>query len=189
MINTQTFLPYKDFEKCASALDNKRLYKQIVECKQILNILGNVKAGLHYKCPKCGNKYATKDWTYCVNCDQEVTLVKLGFQEHPAVLMWKGFEGNLKAYQVFMLREWMKRRWDIDIDFEAFIKGTSGLGVNEQKQRIPTWLGDERLHKSHRAKLYEKDPEHYKQYENDWKKLTQDGLVNAEYYWVTKEGY
>lgn len=39
MVNT--FLPYKDFEKSAKVLDTKRLYKQIVECKQILNILEN----------------------------------------------------------------------------------------------------------------------------------------------------
>jgi len=32
----QTFLPYADFERSAIALDNKRLQKQIVECKQIL---------------------------------------------------------------------------------------------------------------------------------------------------------
>jgi mRNA-degrading endonuclease YafQ of YafQ-DinJ toxin-antitoxin module len=37
MVNT--FLPHSDFRKSAKVLDNKRLYKQIVECKQILNIL------------------------------------------------------------------------------------------------------------------------------------------------------
>ena len=37
MVNT--FLPYKDFEESAKVLDIKRLFKQIVECKQILNIL------------------------------------------------------------------------------------------------------------------------------------------------------
>lgn len=31
----QTFLPYEDFAKSASVLDNKRLGKQRVECKQI----------------------------------------------------------------------------------------------------------------------------------------------------------
>lgn len=31
----QTFLPYADFETSASVLDNRRLQKQIVECKQI----------------------------------------------------------------------------------------------------------------------------------------------------------
>ncbi len=39
MVNT--FIPYADFDKCAKVLDNKRLGKQRVEAKQILNILLN----------------------------------------------------------------------------------------------------------------------------------------------------
>ena len=35
----QTFLPYSTPIKCAEALDNKRLNKQILECYQILNVL------------------------------------------------------------------------------------------------------------------------------------------------------
>lgn len=37
MVNT--FIPYADFKKCAKVLDNKRLGKQRVEAKQILNII------------------------------------------------------------------------------------------------------------------------------------------------------
>ncbi len=37
----QTFLPYKDFDKSAQALDSKRLNKQILECYQILKVLSN----------------------------------------------------------------------------------------------------------------------------------------------------
>lgn len=37
----QTFLPFKDFEKSAEALDSKRLNKQILEGYQILNVLSN----------------------------------------------------------------------------------------------------------------------------------------------------
>lgn len=37
----QTFLPHKDFNKSAQALDNKRLNKQILEGYQILKVLGN----------------------------------------------------------------------------------------------------------------------------------------------------
>jgi hypothetical protein len=37
----QTFLPYKDFDKSAKALDSKRLNKQILECYQILKVLSN----------------------------------------------------------------------------------------------------------------------------------------------------
>jgi hypothetical protein len=37
----QTFLPYKQFDKSAKALDSKRLNKQILECYQILKVLSN----------------------------------------------------------------------------------------------------------------------------------------------------
>jgi hypothetical protein len=37
----QTFLPFKDFDQSAKALDNKRLNKQILEGYQILKVLSN----------------------------------------------------------------------------------------------------------------------------------------------------
>ncbi len=37
----QTFLPHGSFHMCAKSLDNKRLNKQRVECKQIYNALTN----------------------------------------------------------------------------------------------------------------------------------------------------
>lgn len=39
MVNT--FLPYSNYEKCARALDNRRLGKQRVEAKQIIDIIEN----------------------------------------------------------------------------------------------------------------------------------------------------
>lgn len=35
----QTFLPYPDFQKSAEVLDKKRCWKQVVEAKQIINVL------------------------------------------------------------------------------------------------------------------------------------------------------
>lgn len=40
--NMQTFLPYQDFRKSLECLDNKRLGKQRVEAKQLLNIVMGV---------------------------------------------------------------------------------------------------------------------------------------------------
>lgn len=49
----QTFLPYKDFIKSAQALDSKRLGKQRVEAKQILNALqGRSKGWVHHPATK-----------------------------------------------------------------------------------------------------------------------------------------
>lgn len=41
----QTFLPYSDFAKSAGCLDNRRLGKQRVEARQILNILAGKSRG------------------------------------------------------------------------------------------------------------------------------------------------
>lgn len=143
----QTFLPFKDFEKSAEALDNKRLFKQIVECKQILK--------------------AIADPSY-------------GWQHHPAVLMWKGYYGYLRKYQREMLQEWIERRWNDGIhpNQHLFLDRESLYYSQE-----PPWLGDERVHSSHRAMLYRKDPEHYKQFKAD-----AEEWLEPKYYWpVTKE--
>lgn len=34
----QTFLPYPDFKKCAEVIDNKRLWKQVLEANDILKL-------------------------------------------------------------------------------------------------------------------------------------------------------
>ncbi len=51
----QTFIPFKDFEECARVLDYRRLGKQRVECKQILNAMQKTSGGWV-------NHPATKMW-------------------------------------------------------------------------------------------------------------------------------
>lgn len=51
----QTFIPYTDFDLCARALDYRRLGKQRVECKQILNAIERGKGGW-------ANHPATRMW-------------------------------------------------------------------------------------------------------------------------------
>ena len=56
MVNT--FLPYEEFSECAKVLDDKRLYKQIVECKQILRALrGETKGWLNHPITKMWRGY------------------------------------------------------------------------------------------------------------------------------------
>lgn len=51
----QTFLPYASFQRSATVLDKKRCWKQVVEAKQIINVLeGNSTAW--------GNHPAVKMW-------------------------------------------------------------------------------------------------------------------------------
>jgi hypothetical protein len=83
----QTFLPYADFDQCARVLDDKRLGKQRVEAKQILNALERRKNGT-------GG----------------------GWVNHPAVRMWEGCEDSLKQYANAMIVEWVRRGFNNNMD-------------------------------------------------------------------------
>lgn len=81
-----------------------------------------------------------------------------GWQNHPAVVQWRGYEMALIAYQAAVCLEWTTRGYK-DTCFEKTrdlwsAARTPGIG-------IPEWLGDERLHLSHRSNLVRKNPEHY----------------------------
>ena len=132
----QTFLPYPDFVESAAVLDAKRLGKQRVEVLQILRALTRE----HY-----------------------------GWKRHPAVRMWVGFAEGVGAYGEAICREWVARGGaDTVASSIAVDLATAGLPPVPRAQRelarvsaLPSWIGDERVHASHRAALVRKDPEFY----------------------------
>jgi len=81
MVNT--FIVNESFEVSADNLDNKRLGKQRVEAKQIIDIL------IYY--------------------DEYKEIPKKGFSNHPAVKMWKGYTNALKLYCNVMINKWISR--------------------------------------------------------------------------------
>lgn len=92
----QTFLPYSSFFTSAFCLDSKRLGKQRVEAKQILNILtGKAKP----------NKNGYIAWS-----------------NHPAVKMWDGYELALAWYHNIVIQEWICRGYKNTMPFEE-LKG------------------------------------------------------------------
>ena len=132
----QTFLPYPDFAASAAALDSKRLGKQRVEALQVLRAL---------------------------------TRPTYGWKRHPAVRMWAGYTEGVAAYGTAVCLEWISRggadtvAGTIGVDLAA-----SGLPSVPRTQHelthvcgLPDWIGDERVHHSHRAALVRKDPAFY----------------------------
>jgi hypothetical protein len=82
-----------------------------------------------------------------------------GWRTHPAVLMWKGFERALLAYQDAVCREWAGRGFNDTCAMKtASLLHTSGL---PDSLVLPGWLGDPAIHRSHRSNLVRKDPERY----------------------------
>lgn len=125
----QTFLPYSDFQRTAKCLDQKRLGKQRIESKQILDAIRFIKQG---------NLYVVKDGK----------KRKRAWINHPAVLMWLNYEGLLQFYYNIMLLEWEERGFqNIKLKYRP---------IATDEFRIPAWLGDEKLHSSHRANLLRK---------------------------------
>jgi hypothetical protein len=130
----QTFLPYPNIWSSARCLDNKRLGKQRVECKQILIALG-IDVGEHRGNPQ-------SRW-----------------RNHPAVRMWRGHEQQLAEYGWIMCRRWTMRgfRDTLADQFRA-------VAMQLTPMPSPNWLGYDRLHASHRSNLLRKDPIHYGQF-------------------------
>src|SRR3954470_3909142 len=129
----QTFLPVADFADSARLLDSPRLGKQRVETLQIL---------------------------------RAIELPDYGWANHPAVLMWRGRTPALVAYGLAMARVWQERGFadSTASQIGEFAPGVVGVPQPELAAAglLPSWLGDEELHRSHRSNLIAKDPDFYR---------------------------
>lgn len=146
----QTFLPYESFTKSAATLDRMRLGKQRVENLQILSVLTR-------------HKY-----------DKTGTIVPVesnAWQNHPAVKMWRGYLGALMEYQSAICDEWTSRGYRDTCKVKSL-----GLAGTDPCLAYPWWLGNERVHESHRSNLRRKDHTHYDH-------LFPDTPDDLEYYW------
>jgi hypothetical protein len=129
----QTFVPVADFEESARLLDSPRLGKQRVETLQILRAL---------------------------------ELPDYGWATHPAVLMWRGRTPALVAYGLAMVRIWRERGFADTTHAQIAEFAPSVVGRPQADLAaaglLPSWIGDEALHRSHRSNLLAKDPEFYR---------------------------
>lgn len=144
----QTFVPYPSIKMIAESLDNKRLGKQRSESKIILQTLDK------------------KKWS---------PQAKIGWANHPAVLMWEGFEDYLRLYSIGICQEWRRRGFE-DTTLAFFLES----GSFEGSPLRPSWWGDERVHESHRSKLIAKLPEHYEDRFSETPR-------NLDYYWPIRK--
>jgi hypothetical protein len=129
----QTFLPVADFAESARLLDSPRLGKQRVETLQIL---------------------------------RASELPDYGWANHPAVLMWRGRTPALVAYGLAMARIWRERGFADTTEPQIGEFAPDVVGVPQAELAaaglLPSWLGDEELHRSHRSNLIAKDPGFYR---------------------------
>lgn len=137
-----TFLPYPNFKRSVGVLDSRRLGKQRLETKQIL---------------------------------QAIRGESVGYNNHPAVAMWQGFEGPLCIYGINACNEWISR------GYKDNLIGFFLDSVHEYETCIvPWWVGMGIFHRSHQSNLMRKNPEHYLEL---WPGVPPD----LPYYWPEPE--
>src|SRR3954464_5847929 len=129
----QTFLPYRDFTRSAQVLDSPRLGKQRVETLQVLRAL---------------------------------ELGEYGWRNHPVVKMWRGRTPAVVVYGLEIVRAWRGRghadsTYDLITEFAPEVESATQQALADDGL-LPTWLGDGRLHLSHRSALVRKDPDFYR---------------------------
>lgn len=205
-----TFLPFKDFEASVKSLDNKRLGKQRVEAKQIINLLEYLDNCIYVKedtksqerplhidekyrqiifynedTPFNTKAQYTKNVTDII---PDLSSRKIAWINHPAVRMWYRYTNALKEYYNHCLQEWLNRDFNNTMEF---------YDLNDKVIKYPWWLGWDTIHFSHRASLNRKDPKYYKfevpeeytRYTYVWpisKKMKKDMKRNAKLEELTK---
>jgi len=95
-----------------------------------------------------------------------------GWLNHPCTIMWKNHIPALKYYLNCAITEWILRGYNNTMNFENVIK---------EEIVIPSFIGNERFHSSHRANLLKKEPEFYTKY--GWTENPEDPYV-----WMDAEG-
>ena len=104
---------------------------------------------------------------------------KKGWLNHPAKKMWEGYEDALKFYTNIMIQEWIARGYNNTMKFYDHASNFD----------LPEWMGNERIHKSHRMNLLRKD---FKFYSPLW---PEEAIEHANeidsypYYWPTSNGW
>lgn len=77
------------------------------------------------------------------------------WSNHPAVLMWQGYEEALTNYYSCVCREWIKR---------GYKQILLPILLPYPFYRLPDWFADPAFHASHRSNLLRKLPEWYSQF-------------------------
>jgi hypothetical protein len=161
----QTFLPYADATATARCLDDQRLGKQRVEAMQVLSIINMM--------------------TWDPSVGSYVVSGKVSpYAHHPVVKMWRGHCGYLVFYTREICREW-RRRGFLD-SVESRLMSNFGWFLSSGTVPTPPWLGDPRLHASHRSILLAKDRFHYQQF--GWKEepAVRGSNERWPYFWPTE---
>ena len=71
-----------------------------------------------------------------------------GWQNHPAVKMWAGYEASLIEYGNVCIKEWIRRGYKNNMPL-----------ITVQHSKMPWWIGNDDFHTSHKSALLFKKPD------------------------------
>lgn len=115
-----------------------------------------------------------------------------GWRNHPAVLMWKGYERGLWQYVQAMIREARERGIRTENN-EANLNRLKDQCWEDWGQTPPSFWNDTnklmRVTTTHKASLFDKDPMYYAKFSYaKYSLYNQPCCSTCKYYWVTHEG-
>ncbi len=106
-----------------------------------------------------------------------LTLIRGGWPNHPVARMWVDYKSALATYALCGLAELSRRGYDYPHHCDTFKAYLSPETI------LPPFVGDDRLHGSHRAALLYKNPEWYGRFGWSESPATPDINGRLPYYW------
>lgn len=92
-----------------------------------------------------------------------------GWANHPAVLMWRGFEEALGRYGFRCCQAWVELGFGdtcaLTIAMDLRAAGVDTVRTQPElaaADALPPWLGEEAVHRSHQSALVRKEQQHYR---------------------------
>jgi hypothetical protein len=108
-----------------------------------------------------------------------MTLIRGGWPNHPASKMWKGYQYHLGLYLLSGLEALSERGKEYPhIRENIFIEMSKHIN-----RGAPPWLGDERIHASHRRALLYKNRDWYSRFGWTEKPDIPNEKGKLNYYW------
>ena len=151
-------MPYKDYDKTAKSLDNKRLNKQILECYQVLNVLSNPSPTAGWR-----NHPAVKMWR-----GHEFALYNY-VQIMITEAQRRGIKTDKNSDNIYRLR--MRHGFDWGMGNPSWMSDKKTM---------------KRITATHKANLFKKEPESYPQFFKALSsKHNKPCCDRCQYYWVT----
>lgn len=114
------------------------------------------------------NRRLGKQRVETIQIVRALTRSGYGWANHPATLMWKGFEEALGRYGLVCCAVWTELGFRdtcaTTIQADLAEAGVTSFRIQDElaaADALPPWLGDPDLHRSHQSSLVRKDPDHY----------------------------